>query len=200
MISIIDYGVGNLGSLVNIHKRLGLSVQIAHNVELVENSSHLILPGVGSFDDAITKLNDSGLREALEDAVVVRGIPVLGICLGMQMMTEGSQEGTFSGLGWIRGRATRFESSAKYRTPHVGWNSVDTVRRNCLFDGDAKHRFYFVHSYFVCCEDDADVIATTDHGVPFTSAFQRGNIFGVQFHPEKSHNFGKRLLENFSRV
>lgn len=200
MISIIDYGVGNLGSLVNIHKRLGLDVEIANSSNIINNATHLLLPGVGSFDAAMKKLHESGLREALENAVTERKTPVLGICLGMQMMTEGSEEGTLAGLGWIRGRAKRFTSSVKLKIPHVGWNTVASVRENCLFDRESVFRYYFVHSFFVACEDPHDIIGRTDYGVNFTSAYQRGNIYGVQFHPEKSHNFGKQLLRKFASV
>lgn len=200
MISIVDYGVGNLGSLVNIHKRMGLDVQIADSVKHIENSTHLILPGVGSFDAAMGKLNLSGLREALEKVVIEKKTPILGICLGMQMMTGGSEEGNLDGLGWIRGKAKRFKSSEHLKVPHVGWNTVESVRENSLFDTKAIHRFYFVHSFFVSCEEQCDIIGQTDYGFDFTSAYQRHNVFGVQFHPEKSHNFGKKLLSSFSKV
>ena len=200
MISIIDYGVGNLGSLVNIHKRMGLDVQIADSVELIANSTHLILPGVGSFDAAMHKLNLSGFRDSLEETVIEKKTPILGICLGMQMMTEGSEEGTLSGLGWINGKARRFKSSPGLKVPHVGWNTVATTRENPLLEFGAIYRFYFVHSFFVSCEKPFDIIGETDYGLKFTSSYQRNNIFGVQFHPEKSHNFGKNLLSNFSKV
>lgn len=200
MSSIIDYGVGNLGSLVNIHKRLGLDVEIADSINRIENATHLILPGVGSFDAAMSKLNKSGLRDALERAVIQKKTPILGICLGMHMMTDGSDEGIIGGLGWVKGRAKRFSSSAKLKIPHVGWNTVDTVKRNGLLGADSVLRFYFVHSFFVCCEERHDVIGLTEYGVDFTSAYQKENIYGVQFHPEKSHNFGKQLLSNFASV
>ena len=200
MISIIDYGVGNLGSLVNIHKRMGIDVEIADSIKLIDNSTHLILPGVGSFDAAMEKMNLSGLRDALEKAVIENKTPILGICLGMQMMTEGSEEGNLEGLGWIRGKAKRFKSSVHLKVPHVGWNTVKSVRENPLFDTKAMQRFYFVHSFFVSCEEQRDVIGQTDYGFDFTSAYQKHNVFGVQFHPEKSHNFGKKLLSSFSKV
>jgi glutamine amidotransferase len=200
MVSIIDYGVGNLGSLVNIHKRSGLDVEIANSISHIERSTHLILPGVGSFDAAIKKLDESGLREALERAVMERKTPVLGICLGMQMMTEGSEEGSLQGLGWIKGSAQRFKLSAKLKVPHVGWNTVSSVRQNGLFDKGLPQRYYFVHSFFVSCNEQNDIIGQTDYGINFTSAYHRENIYGVQFHPEKSHNFGKQLLSNFSDI
>ncbi len=200
MVSIIDYGVGNLGSLVNIHKRLGLSVDVADTPDLVERSTHLILPGVGSFDAAIIKLRESGLLDSLEKSVIDFGKPILGICLGMQMMTDGSEEGELDGLGWVSGRARRFDFASGLKIPHVGWNTVESVRKNCLFSGNSFLRYYFVHSFHVVCDDVGHIIGRTDYGIEFTSAFCKDNIYGVQFHPEKSHNFGKTLLNKFSQV
>jgi len=200
MISIVDYGIGNLGSLLNMHKRMGLDVGIADTANLIKQSTHIILPGVGSFDVAMRKLNSSGLRMALDEAVIGRRIPVLGICLGMQMMTEGSAEGVLEGLGWIKGRVKRFNLPNEFKIPHVGWNTVNVERKNSLLECNTFHRYYFVHSYFVECENKSDVIGITDHGINFTCALHRDNIFGVQFHPEKSHNYGKNLFRKFSNV
>jgi imidazole glycerol-phosphate synthase subunit HisH len=200
MISIIDYGIGNLGSLVNIHKRVGLDVERADTEDLIEQATHLILPGVGSFDTAIRKLDESGLRPALERAVMIRRIPILGICLGMQMMTEGSEEGVLDGLSWIKGNAKRFILPDQFKIPHVGWNKVKVIRKNFLLDEGSALRYYFVHSFFVDCKDKTDVIGVTDHGNDFICAYHRDNIYGVQFHPEKSHSYGKNLLTSFANI
>jgi imidazole glycerol-phosphate synthase subunit HisH len=200
MISIIDYGVGNLGSLLNIHKRIGLEAQIANTDQQIRQSTHLILPGVGSFDTAMRKLDDSRLREALEESVLVRKTPTLGICLGMQMMMESSEEGNSQGLGWVKGKARRFQVPNNVKIPHMGWNKVRVARENSLIERNMDSRYYFVHSYFVDCSDAEDVIATTEHSGDFVSAFQRDNVYGVQFHPEKSHSYGKILLTKFSEI
>jgi glutamine amidotransferase len=202
VISVIDYGMGNLGSILNMMKKVGAEARIAATPEEIAGSEKIVLPGVGSFDHGMRNLEERGLRPALEESVNRRGTPVLGICLGMQLMTASSEEGRLPGLGWVDAvtRKFRFDDQAM-KVPHMGWNGVEIRSVDGLFMGmDVEPRFYFVHSYYVECRQEADVLATTDYGHPFVSAFRRRNVMGVQFHPEKSHRFGMKLLKNFAEA
>lgn len=202
MISVLDYGVGNWGAIINMFKKIGAPAQAIRSPEEVLRAEKIILPGVGAFDAGISKLRESGLAEALEQRVIVEKIPCLGICLGMQLMTKGSEEGSLSGLGWIKANTVRFKLEKKIdlRVPHMGWNYVGVQKESTLFpDTNETNRFYFVHSFHLDCEDRADVLATCSHGYDFVAAIQHEHIMGVQFHPEKSHKFGMKLLANFAK-
>jgi len=202
MIVIVDYKMGNSGSILNMFKRIGVEAIISSNVSDIEGADKLILPGVGAFDNGIKNLKDSGLIPVLEKKVIKRKAPILGICLGMQLLTLRSEEGCLSGLGWVDAETVRFrftENQASLRIPHMGWNTVNLMRYNVLFENlhNKDARFYFAHSYNVRCNNEKDVLSTTHYGHDFVSSIQKGNIFGVQFHPEKSHRFGMQLLKNF---
>lgn len=200
-ITIIDYGVGNLGSIQNMLKKLGAQSEIATDVGAIERATKIILPGVGAFDAGMTQLNQSGLRPALDAAVLQKRVPVSGICLGMQLMTEGSEEGSLPGLGWVPAKTIRFlpEPNETMKIPHMGWSIVTKAKQSPVLDLlEDESRFYFVHSYHVDCINRADVLLTAQYGsVHFDAAFERVNILGFQFHPEKSHRFGMALLKAF---
>lgn len=202
MITIVDYGMGNLGSIANMIRRMGGESVIASTPQQVAGAQKLVLPGVGSFDNGMEALNRLGISQALHEAVLKRGVPVLGVCLGMQLLLEKSDEGSLPGLGFLPGRVRRFEvASQGLRVPHMGWNRVELVRQSRLVTAvDQEQRFYFVHSYFVECADEADVTGVSHYGHRFVSMFERGNIMGTQFHPEKSHRFGMALFENFLEI
>lgn len=199
IILIADYGMGNMGSIVNMFKKVGGKAEICSDPERIAVAAKLVLPGVGAFDHGMLGLQASGLREPLEEAILRRNAPVLGICLGMQMMLESSEEGHIPGLGWISGRVARIPSGTDcLRVPHMGWNTVLPVRDNPLLPAnEGAQRFYFVHSYKVECADPLDVLGVTEYGGEFCSAFSRGNIYGVQFHPEKSHAYGMAMFKRF---
>lgn len=201
MISIIDYGMGNVGSILNMYRFLDIPAELISTPEEVEGAQKLILPGVGSFDEGMRTLKDNGLLDALNARVLEQSTPVLGICLGAQLLTERSEEGVLPGLSWIDGETKRFTFGNERRNiPHMGWNVVRVSRENPLFHGmEGELRFYFVHSYHLVC-DPQEVIGVTNYGFDFASAVQKDNIFGVQFHPEKSHRFGMRLLKNFAEL
>ena len=203
MMGIIDYGVGNLGSLVNILKRIGVRAFVSRSTDELAGASHLILPGVGRFDHGITKLRQLGLHETLKKLVLDEKKPLLGICLGMQLLCNYSEEGDQPGLGWIDATVTKFVAPADntgLRIPHMGWNSVSFRPDSVLFqDPFPEERFYFTHSYKVACKRPSDVVGTTRYGDEFVSVFNSGNVFGVQFHPEKSLKNGMKLLGNFAR-
>ena len=202
MITIVDYGVGNVLALANIYKRLEIPCVLARTASELADATHVILPGVGAFDWAMARLEASGMRNALDDRVLGQGCQVLGICVGMQMMAKGSDEGQAKGLGWLDARVRRFDEThltARMQLPHMGWNDVVPVRSDGLLQGlgdDA--RFYFLHSYYFSPNDASDILATTVYGDRFACAIQRGNILGTQFHPEKSHGWGIQLLNNFA--
>ena len=200
-VTIVDFGVGNIGSIQNMLKKVGSQCVLANRAEDIQSATKLILPGVGSFDAGMQHLNDSGLRPALDDAVLVRKIPVAGICLGMQMMTQGSEEGSLPGLGWVPAQALRFRPSAGevMKVPHMGWSGAMQVKNSVSLDLlEQDPRFYFVHSYYVICRERLDALLTARYGsVTFDAAFERGNILGFQFHPEKSHRFGLAILKAF---
>ena len=200
MITIVNYGMGNLGSIKNMLKKIGVESQITADPAQVLAASKLTLPGVGAFDAGMRSLNESGMVPALHEQVLRRRTPVLGICLGMQLMTTRSDEGALAGLGWIDADTVRFPDSPDntLKVPHMGWNRVTPAKASALLEGvHADARFYFVHSYLVRCRERADVLMTTEHGVQFDAGFERDNVMGVQFHPEKSHRFGMWLLKNF---
>jgi len=201
MIVIVDYDMGNLGSIRNLLKKIGVNSLISSDSDQIASAERLILPGVGAFDAGMENLDRSGLIPVLNRRVIQDRVPTLGICLGMQLMTRGSAEGQRAGLGWIDAEALRFEpTETAPKVPHMGWNRVAPVRPSPLVDElPDEPRFYFVHSYYVRCHQPDDVLLTTSYGMAFHSAFQRGNVAGVQFHPEKSHKFGMRLLHNFAR-
>lgn len=201
MITIIDYGMGNLGSIQNMLKRIGAAATITADHYVINDASKIILPGVGAFDNAMTRLNDSGLRKVLERKAMVEGIPILGICLGMQLLTRSSEEGKLSGLCWIPAVTRRFPYRQGLKVPHMGWNLVHRSSFSKLTEGfEDETRFYFVHSYAVTVDAPCYSILKTTYGIEFDSAIQKDNIYGVQFHPEKSHRFGMRLLTNFVRL
>ncbi len=201
MITIVDYRMGNLGSIVNMLKRSGFAATVSSDVAEIESAEKLILPGVGAYDTGMNNLAELGLIEPLRRRVLDDRKPLLGICLGMELLFERSEEGQRPGLGWIRGACVRFrfdEREAKLKVPHMGWNVAKPTRIDTLFADMADDAgFYFVHSYHVVCDDPADVLARTHHGVEFVSAVQRDHVFGTQFHPEKSQKNGFALLRNF---
>jgi glutamine amidotransferase len=203
MIVIVDYNVGNLGSILNMLKKIGSPAVISSKSDTILQADKLILPGVGAFDNGMSKLHEFGLIPVLQNKIKNNRTPVLGICLGMQLMTNGSEEGKLPGLGWIDARTTRFkhDPSKNIKVPHMGWNTIIQKKESQLFyKMQADPRFYFVHSYHVVCNRESDVLTVTSYGYDFVSSFQQGNIFGVQFHPEKSHNFGMILLKNFAEM
>jgi glutamine amidotransferase len=204
MIKIVDYGLGNISAFSNMYKRMNVPVAAAKTVAELEGATKIILPGVGAFDHAIELLDASGMRSMLEKLVCDDKIPVLGICVGMQLLAKGSDEGNLPGLGWVPGRVRAFKSeekSANLPLPHMGWNDVIPVAGSRLFDGlERDSRFYFLHSYFFECEQQGSVVATSSYGIDFSCAVRSGNVYGVQFHPEKSHHYGSLLLRNFAEL
>jgi len=203
MIVIIDYGIGNLASVFNMFKKIGVKdVVVSSDKEVISKAKKLLLPGVGAFDAGITNLENSGLIPILNKKVLEEKVPILGICLGMQLLTKRSEEGIKQGLGWIDAETVKFnlDPALKLKVPHMGWNYIKVTKKNPLIDAETKNRFYFVHSYYVKCFDDSQSIATSNFGVDFTCMVNKDNIFGAQFHPEKSLKFGMKLLENFSKI
>jgi len=204
MIVVVDYGVGNLGSIVNMFKKVGSKTVASSDPVVIGNAEKLILPGIGAFDAGMQKLNERGLIPLLNELVLEKKIPVLGLCLGLQLMTNRSDEGQLSGLGWLDAETLRFRfegTSSNLKVPHMGWNTIEIRRRHPLFtDLDPEARFYFVHSYYVQSHDPEAVLAETDYGGHFHSIFAKDNIMGAQFHPEKSHKHGMRLLKGFAEA
>jgi glutamine amidotransferase len=201
MLTIVDYGVGNLASIKNMLAKTGCDARISSDPREIENAEKLILPGVGAFDTCAEKLLQSGLIEILKKQVLERRVPVLGVCVGLQLLTKGSEEGILGGLGWIEGRVIKFRQEllpAGSKIPHMGWTEVILNKSSRLFEGMYENpRFYFVHSYYPAPELETDVLLYADYGYRFAAGIERGNILGVQFHPEKSHKFGMKLLDNF---
>lgn len=202
MLAIIDYGVGNLASIRNMFKKIGAEAVVTGDPGTIRQSEKILLPGVGAFDHCMTMFNASGLREIVTERALQDRVPTLGICVGLQMLMEGSEEGKEPGLGWIKGKTIRFRQDrlGNLKIPHMGWTSVRSCKTSGLTEGfSGDTRFYFVHSYHVQPEDPADQLIAAEYGMEFTAGIEKGNIAGVQFHPEKSHRFGMLLLNNFAR-
>lgn len=203
MLAIINYGLGNLSSIQNMCRRLGIDATVTADPATIANASKLLLPGVGHFKRGMENLNNSGLRSLLDDLVLEKKKPVLGICLGAQLMTKHSEEGDVDGLGWVDATTVRFDSSRinGLKIPHMGWSEITVTDQNPLWSNlPAAPRFYFVHTYHFLFQEVSEVSATCSHSYDFACAFQKENIFGTQFHPEKSHKFGMRVLENFNKL
>lgn len=204
MITIIDYGSGNIKAIANIYEKLNIDYIIAKTPEQVVGAKKIFLPGVGAFDETISKLDSTGFREVLDIEVLQNKVPIIGICVGMQILAESSEEGTLNGLGYIKGKVKKIDASLlkqKPKLPHLGWNSIEINRHNELLNNiDPEFGFYFLHSYYFECTDKNDVLTTTTYGKPFASAVNHENVYGIQFHPEKSHHNGITLLHNFAKL
>ena len=202
MICVIDYGIGNLGSILNMLKRIGAPAMVSGDPSEICKADRLILPGVGAFDTGMRNLAERGLITVLEQRALGDRVPILGVCLGAQLLTERSQEGVLPGLGWIPGETVHFDldpADTRLKIPHMGWSEVRATRAHPLFAGlDDEARFYFVHSYHLSCRDEENVLGVARHGYDFPAAIGAGNMLGVQFHPEKSHRYGMQLLRNFA--
>lgn len=204
MITIVDYGLGNIKAFSNMYKRLNIETRTARSADELAGATRIILPGVGHFDHAMELLDASGMRAELEDAVMNRKVPVVGICVGMQILAETSEEGQRTGLGWIKGRVQSLRHlpiSNDMPLPHMGWNDVSPTRDFSLFAGlETDARFYFLHSFYFAAANQNDVAAIASYSEDFACVVQSGNVSGVQFHPEKSHHWGARLLKNFAEA
>lgn len=204
MITIIDYGLGNIQAFVNVYRRLHIPVTVAQTTVQLDGATKLILPGVGAFDHAVQRLGASGMRPALEELVLGHNVPVLGVCVGMQILANRSDEGSLPGLGWVPGCVRSFKSVpglTELPLPHMGWNDVSPTANSALFNGfENDARFYFLHSFFFECEEARHSEATSSYGLAFSCAVRAENVYGVQFHPEKSHHFGVGLLKNFAEL
>lgn len=201
MIGIISYGVGNVQAFLNIYQKLHIPAIEVKTVRELDSCEKLILPGVGAFDHAMNLFNASGMAESVNELVLNKKTPVLGVCVGMQMMANSSDEGMQPGLSWIDAKVKKFdESKISFKThlPHMGWNDIVIVKNSGLFSGLTSPKYYFLHSYYFDCNEPDDAIAVTEYGINFVSAANHDNVYGVQFHPEKSHRFGIKLLENFA--
>jgi glutamine amidotransferase len=204
MITIIDYGSGNIRAIANIYEKLNVPYIIAKSPDDVIGAKKIFLPGVGAFDETISKLDEIGFRTVLDKEVLENKIPIIGICVGMQILAETSEEGVLKGLGYIKGHVKKFDITRlenKPKLPHLGWNSVEINRKTPLFDNvDPQKGFYFLHTYYFDCSNNNDILSTTHYGNSFSSAINDNNIFGFQFHPEKSHSNGINLLHNFAKL
>ncbi len=204
MICIIDYGMGNLNSILNMLKKIRVKAVISSNATEIKKAEKLILPGVGAFDNGMKNLHEKGLVPILEEKVINQKTPILGICLGMHLFMNKSDEGERPGLGWLDADVVKFKpeyDGQKFRVPHMGWNTIEKVKEHPLLSNMPEEtRFYFVHSYYVQCRENRDILCKTLYGKPFTSGTAKENIFGLQFHPEKSHKFGMQILTNYSSM
>jgi imidazole glycerol-phosphate synthase subunit HisH len=204
MIAIVDYGSGNVRAIANIYKRLNVVAYVAARPEELERATKIILPGVGAFDQAMQHLSGSGMRDAVARRVLEERVPLLGICVGMQLLASRSEEGDLPGLGWLNGVVRRFnaaEFATRTQVPHMGWNTIAVARSHPLLAGlTGDSSFYFLHSYYMDCADPGEVLARTEYGRPFDCAVNAGNVHGVQFHPEKSHRNGVQVLKNFAEL
>jgi imidazole glycerol-phosphate synthase subunit HisH len=202
MIAIVDYGMGNIGSVKNMLTYLGFKSEIVETEKQITNASKLILPGVGAFNKAMEQIEQRGIKPALIQAATINKVPILGICLGMQLLLGHSEEGDADGLNLIAGSVKKISvPNSKLKVPHMGWNNVETTSQHPLFkDMPTQNRFYFVHSYYAHAESTSNVIGNTQYGITFHSAIANDNVIGVQFHPEKSHVFGMKLMRNFGNL
>jgi len=204
MIGIIDYGSGNVQAIATIYKNLNIDYLVITDPEDLKKADKLVLPGVGAFDATMQQLIDSGLRDELNDLVINKKVPILGICVGLQVMGLGSDEGDMLGLGWIQGIVKRFDIEKidfKPKLPHMGWNTINDIQSHSLFKGiDNQFGFYFVHSFYFECEDDKNILTTSNYSIDFASAIYSDHIIGTQFHPEKSHGNGVLLFKNFAHL
>ena len=201
MVTIIDYGLGNLGSIKNMLKKVGSDSEITNDLDIISNATKLILPGVGSFDNGMSNLEELGMISVLNRKVLIEKTPIMGICLGMQLFTNKSEEGVEPGLGWVDAETIKFNTdnaSKKFTIPHMGWEYMEKCKDSkLLHEMYNESKYYFVHSYYVTCKDSKDILLKTNYIDDFVSAFEKDNIIGVQFHPEKSHKFGMKLFKNF---
>lgn len=200
MITIIDYGMGNLGSIANMIKKIGHHTEITRDIEKIKAAKKIILPGVGSFDKAVFNLKELGIFDLIKEKAIIEKVPILGICLGMQLLTKSSEEGELAGLNLVDAvvKRFRFKKETSLKIPHMGWNLINPKKEHAfLKDLPDESRFYFVHSYYVECMSSENILTTTNYGLNFVTSFAHENILGVQFHPEKSHKYGMKLLQNF---
>lgn len=201
MMSILDYGSGNLSAIATLVKLSNVDHEIVSKPEQLKSASKILLPGVGAFDRTVSAFHQSGMADAMKERLTTGDAMALGICIGMHVLASSSEEGKEPGLGLIPGKVTKFDQAkidAKPRTPHMGWNNVKTSQPHPLLNNiDMERGFYFLHNYHYQCADEGDVLGMTDHGYPFHSVINRGPVYGVQFHPEKSHSNGVRLIQNF---
>ena len=199
MISILNYGIGNISAFSNLFDRLNVPFNIVSTKSELLKSQKILFPGVGSFDNSMSKLNNSGLRNSLEDLVIKKKVPILGVCVGMQMFAENSEEGNLEGLGWFNANVRKFNTSPNILVPHMGWNNI-SIQKNHIITNDLSQEsfFYFLHSYYFSCKNTQDIVCNTTYGSEFSSIVNKNNITGVQFHPEKSHSAGQILLSNFA--
>lgn len=201
MIVVIDYGAGNIGSILNMFRRIGADIVASSDPLIINNATKLVLPGVGSFDFGMKKLIESGIIDVLNKKVLIDKTPILGICLGVQLMTQGSEEGDMPGLGWFKAKTVKFsfsEQQADIKIPHMGWNETFFKKYSNIYNKDEdEYRYYYVHSYHLSTEVFSDILCTANYGFEFVSGLERDNIVGLQFHPEKSHNFGMKIFKNF---
>ncbi len=201
MIGIIDYKMGNIGSIQNMLKRISVKSVISSKIEILNNCDKLILPGVGSFDQGMKNLKNHNFIRFLNDYVIKDKKPILGICLGMQLFADNSEEGDLSGLGWIKGNVKKFNLRKDgLKVPHMGWNNIECKNSKLFLNLPNEKRFYFVHSFFFECKNKENIISTTDYGINFASSINKQNIWGTQFHPEKSHICGMKLLKNYAKL
>lgn len=204
MITIIDYGSGNISAIGNIYERLNIAYKVAKIPSEIIGAEKLFLPGVGSFDETMILLEESGFKKALDLEVIINKVPIIGICVGMQVLGDSSEEGKLPGLGYIKGQVKRLDKSLlinKPFLPHMGWNTIKIKNQSSLFEEvDTEIGFYFLHSFYFECDNHSDLLATTEYGQSFASAINHENVYGIQFHPEKSHNNGVSLLKNFANI
>ncbi len=202
MITIVDYGLGNIRAFKNVYERLNIPTKVARSLSDLKDAQKIILPGVGAFDYAMSQLNASGMRDELEKQVISNKVPMVGICVGMQMLARSSDEGSLTGLGWIEGEVRKFDERHiiyKTRLPHMGWNTIKPVKNNPILTGIKEGDiFYFLHSYYFLPDHAQNILAQTNYGINYASAVNHENIYGIQFHPEKSHQNGVQLLKNFA--